>query len=93
MFIRQLSKFRFQIIIADFIIISGLIYLYVRNSMQISDHGVGPNIIQFDKIGFWSAFGTSLFALEGTAFVLPIEHAMRNKQNVLLNIFVLFKLK
>jgi hypothetical protein len=38
--------------------------------------------IQFDSVGYWTFLGTALYALEGTAFVLPIEHQMQHRENV-----------
>jgi proton-coupled amino acid transporter len=81
MFVRQLSKFAVYILIADFFIVAGLLYLYASDVSILSNSGVGPGIIQFDGLGFWSLLATAIYALEGTSFVLPIEHAMENKQN------------
>eukprot|EP00455_Lapot_gusevi_P048006 TRINITY_DN6586_c0_g1_i13.p1 TRINITY_DN6586_c0_g1~~TRINITY_DN6586_c0_g1_i13.p1 ORF type:complete len:365 (+),score=105.41 TRINITY_DN6586_c0_g1_i13:145-1095(+) len=79
MWIRQLSKFTISIFTADFLIVAGIMYLYIRNMVTIGQHGVGEHIHQFDSVGFWPFLGTALYALEGTAFVLPIEHAMREQ--------------
>ncbi len=76
MCIRQLSKFSIAIIIADTCMMGGLVYLYASNIAHLGQHGVGPGIVQFDAVGFWTFLGTALFALDGTVFVLPIEHAM-----------------
>jgi amino acid permease len=43
--------------------------------------GVGPGIVQFDPVGYSTLLGTAFFALEGSPFVLPIQHAMARKDH------------
>jgi proton-coupled amino acid transporter len=81
MFIRQLSRFRVSILLADLLLVLGLLFLYGKNIATLADAGVAGGITQFDSTGYFTFLGTALYALEGTAFILPIEHAMQNKSH------------
>ena len=82
MFIRHLAKFAVSIAIADTLIVLGLLYLTFRSGeAMVQQGGLGPGIVQFDVGGYPEFLGTALYALEGTAFVLPIQHAMKNKHH------------
>ena len=80
-FLRQLSNLAWAIWTADFFIIAGLLYLYIFNISRLLSFGVAEGIVLADPVGFWTFLGTAIFALEGTAFVLPIERAMKNKNH------------
>jgi proton-coupled amino acid transporter len=81
MFIRQISRFRVSILLADVLMVLGLLFVYGKNIVTLADSGVAGGIIQFDSTGYFLFLGTALYALEGTGFILPIEHAMQNKSN------------
>ena len=81
MLIRQLSQFRVSILLSDVLLVLGLLFLYGKNIATMADAGVASGIVQFDSSGYFTFLGTALYALEGTAFVLPIEHAMQNKSH------------
>lgn len=49
------------------------------NLQHLSEHGVASGIEQFNPHGFFVFLGAALYALEGTAFILPIQLAMRDK--------------
>ncbi len=62
MFIRHLAKFAVSILIADLLIVAGLLFLYYRSALTMIDQGgVGPGIIQVDPIGYWTFLGTALY--------------------------------
>jgi proton-coupled amino acid transporter len=81
LFIRQLSRFGTVILLADALIVLGLFILMSRNVAEVLNHGVGPNIVHFDPIGYFQLLGIALYALEGTAFIIPIEHQMQQKSS------------
>jgi hypothetical protein len=65
MFIRQLAKFSFSIIVADTLIVLGLLFLYYRSAAaMVEQGGLAAGIVQFDSIGYWTFLGTALYALE-----------------------------
>ena len=65
MFIRQLVKFSTSIIVADTLIVVGLLFIVRRCVQTISvQGGLAAGIIQFNPLGFWAFLGTALYALE-----------------------------
>ncbi len=80
-FVRHLKRFGTIILIADGLIVLGLVSLAWRNVALLQARGVSAGVIQFDPVGWWPLLGTAIYALEGTAFIIPIEHSMRNKRH------------
>lgn len=71
MFIRQLSKFSTSIIVADSLIVIGLLFIVKRCISTMASQaagglswGVASGIIYFNPIGYWAFLGTALYALE-----------------------------
>jgi amino acid permease len=77
--IRQLARFATAILIADGLIIAGILYIMARNIQHLAVDGVATGIIQFDPVKYAVFLGAAIYALEGTAFVLPIDLAMRDR--------------
>jgi len=77
--IRQLTRLSLAILISDCLIVLGLLFIFARNLERLAEHGVASPIVNFRPIEFWVFLGAALYALEGTAFVLPINLAMRDK--------------
>jgi hypothetical protein len=54
---------------------------FLRSFEYAISYGFGPSLqfLPSSLSGFFVFLGTALYAVEGTAFVLPIQLAMKNK--------------
>ena len=76
--VRDISKLGATALVADVLILLGLIYLYYYDIFTlVSNHGVA-DIAQFNPKD-WSLFiGTAIFTFEGIGLIIPIQETMRN---------------
>ncbi len=76
--IRDISKLAFTALVADFLILLGLIYLYYYNIFTIvTNHGVA-DIINFNSHDWTLFIGTAIFTFEGIGLIIPIQESMKN---------------
>lgn len=74
--IRDISKLGFTALIADALIMLGLIYLYYYDILTIHVNGVA-DIIQFNKSDWTLFIGTAIFTFEGIGLIIPIQESMK----------------
>lgn len=78
--IRDISKLGATALIADLMILLGLIYLYYYDIFTlISNHGVS-DIALFNPRDWTLFIGTAIFTFEGIGLIIPIQESMRKPQ-------------
>jgi len=78
--IRDISKLAATALIADFLILLGLVYLYYYNILTIvSNHGVS-DIAKFNSRDWTLFIGTAIFTFEGVGLIIPIQESMKKPQ-------------
>lgn len=76
--IRDISKLAATALIADFLILLGLVYLYYYNILTIvTNHGVS-DIVNFNSRDWTLFIGTAIFTFEGIGLIIPIQESMKN---------------
>lgn len=79
--IRDISKLAATALIADFLILLGLVYLYYYNILTIvTNHGVS-DIVAFNSRDWTLFIGTAIFTFEGIGLIIPIQESMKRQQN------------
>jgi amino acid permease len=76
--VKRIERLSILMIIADVFIAFGLISILYFASTQISQHGVGNNIMIVNKEHFALMVGTAVFSFEGIGTILPIANGMRD---------------
>ena len=75
--IRDISKLAATALIADFLILLGLIYLYYYDIFTIvTNHGVS-DIVNFNSRDWTLFIGTAIFTFEGIGLIIPIQESMK----------------
>lgn len=79
--LRDISKLAITALIADGLILLGLIYLYYYNILTIvRNHGVA-DIVSFNPKDWTLFIGTAIFTFEGIGLIIPIQESMRKPRN------------
>ncbi|KAI8344203.1 transmembrane amino acid transporter protein-domain-containing protein [Chlamydoabsidia padenii] len=76
--IRHIARLSFCAILADVLILFGLVVIIYFTSDQLHNVGVGPNIIAVNSANFGMMIGTATFSFEGIGLLIPIVEAMEN---------------
>jgi solute carrier family 36 (proton-coupled amino acid transporter) len=79
--LRDISKLAFTALIADGLILMGLLYLYYYDILTIvRNHGVA-DIANFNSKDWTLFIGTAIFTFEGIGLIIPIQESMRKPKN------------
>ncbi|KZF24740.1 hypothetical protein L228DRAFT_208893 [Xylona heveae TC161] len=75
--IRNISKLGATALVADLLILLGLIYLYYYDIFTlVAQHGVA-DIVQFNAKDWTLFIGTAIFTFEGIGLIIPIQESMK----------------
>ncbi|KAI8340057.1 transmembrane amino acid transporter protein-domain-containing protein [Chlamydoabsidia padenii] len=74
--IRHIARLSFCAILADILILFGLVVIIYFTSDQLYNVGVGPNVIAVNSVNFGMMIGTATFSFEGIGLLIPIVEAM-----------------
>ena len=74
-----MHKLAFTHLIGDFIILVNLCYFFGAAGFVLGSEGVGDSIEMFVPETCPIMFGMAVFSYEGTALILPIKEAMKDK--------------
>jgi proton-coupled amino acid transporter len=79
--LRDISKLAITALIADGLILMGLIYLYYYDILTlVRNHGVA-DIVGFNSKDWTLFIGTAIFTFEGIGLIIPIQESMRKPKN------------
>lgn len=78
--IRDLSKLGFTSFISSTFILIGLMIIFWFSGVELLDHGIGPDIVQFNPKTWSMLVGVAVTAFEGIGLILPIESSMANPE-------------
>ncbi|SAM05804.1 hypothetical protein [Absidia glauca] len=76
--IRHIARLSFCAILADVLILFGLVVIIYFTSDQLHNVGVGPNVAAVNSVNFGMMIGTATFSFEGIGLLIPIVEAMEN---------------
>lgn len=79
--LRDISKLGFTALIADALILCGLVYLYYYDILTIVRQGGVSDIIQFNNTDWTLFIGTAIFTFEGIGLIIPIQESMKKPKN------------
>lgn len=74
--IRNIAKLSGTALIADFFILSGLLYLYYTGGLAIATNGIS-DVKQFNPKDWTLFVGTAIFTFEGVGLIIPIQESMK----------------
>ncbi|KAI9254076.1 transmembrane amino acid transporter protein-domain-containing protein [Sporodiniella umbellata] len=75
--VRHLAKLSFAVILADVLILFGLICIIYFTADQLKNFGVGPNVAPVNPENFALMIGTATFSFEGIGLIIPIVESMK----------------
>ncbi|KAI9022978.1 transmembrane amino acid transporter protein-domain-containing protein [Phycomyces nitens] len=75
--IRHIARLSFTAIIADVLILFGLICVIYFTGSQLATSGVGPNVQAVNPANFALMIGTATFSFEGIGLIIPIVESMK----------------
>ncbi|TQS36397.1 hypothetical protein Golomagni_03155 [Golovinomyces magnicellulatus] len=78
--LRDISKLGFTALIADALILLGLVGLYYFDFDTIIHQGGVADIINFNPNDWTLFIGTAVFTFEGIGLIIPIQESMKNTQ-------------
>ncbi|CAO3636810.1 unnamed protein product [Mucor hiemalis] len=78
--VRHIAKLSFTAIIADVLILFGLVCIIYFTADQLQNVGIGPNIAAVNPTNFGLMIGTATFSFEGIGLIIPIVEAMENPE-------------
>jgi proton-coupled amino acid transporter len=79
--LRDISKLAITALIADGLILVGLLYLYYYDILTIvRNHGVA-DIVNFNNNNWQLFIGTAIFTFEGIGLIIPIQESMRRPKD------------
>lgn len=78
--IRKISKLSVISLISSAFIVIGLFIIFYYSIYNLVDHGLGPNIIQFNSKSWSMLVGVAVTAFEGIGLILPIESSMKHPE-------------
>ncbi|KAG1144873.1 hypothetical protein G6F37_008296 [Rhizopus arrhizus] len=74
--VRHLARLSFAVILADILILFGLVCVIYFAADQLNHAGVGPNIAAVNPENFALMIGTATFSFEGIGLIIPIVESM-----------------
>ncbi|OBZ83315.1 Vacuolar amino acid transporter 3 [Choanephora cucurbitarum] len=74
--IRHIAKLSFAAIVADVLILFGLICIIYFTAATLSTAGIGPNVAPVNPSNFALMIGTATFSFEGIGLIIPIVESM-----------------
>ena len=76
--IRQIHNLEKFVLVADALIVLGLVYLYYFDFSTLVANHWSSDIVQFNR-NTWTLFiGTAIFTFEGIGLIIPIQSSMKN---------------
>ncbi|SGZ58486.1 CIC11C00000006069 [Sungouiella intermedia] len=78
--IRDLTKLSFTSLLSSVFILVGLMIIFYFSGLQLIEHGIGPNIVQFNSKTWSMLIGVAVTAFEGIGLILPIEASMAHPE-------------
>lgn len=78
--VRHIAKLSFTAIIADILILFGLVCIIYFTADSLATSGVGPNIAAVNPSSFALMIGTATFSFEGIGLVIPIVESMERPE-------------
>lgn len=75
---RDISKLAFTALVADALILIGLVYLYYYDIFTIAHQGGVADIVNFNPKDWTLFIGTAIFTFEGIGLIVPIQESMRD---------------
>ncbi|KAH0556733.1 hypothetical protein GP486_005477 [Trichoglossum hirsutum] len=78
--IRDISKLGATALIADGLILLGLIYLYYYDIFTIVRRGGVADIVDFNAKDWTLFIGTAIFTFEGIGLIIPIQESMKKQE-------------
>ncbi|KAI9772395.1 MAG: neutral amino acid transporter [Geoglossum umbratile] len=78
--IRDISKLGATALIADGLILLGLVYLYYYDIFTIVRQGGVSDIVNFNPNDWTLFIGTAIFTFEGIGLIIPIQESMKKQE-------------
>jgi proton-coupled amino acid transporter len=78
--IRDISKLGATALIADGLILLGLVYLYYYDIFTIVRQGGVSDIVDFNSKDWTLFIGTAIFTFEGIGLIIPIQESMKKQE-------------
>ncbi|KAH0542216.1 hypothetical protein FGG08_003338 [Glutinoglossum americanum] len=78
--IRDISKLGATALIADGLILLGLVYLYYYDIFTIVHQGGFSDIVNFNEKDWTLFIGTAIFTFEGIGLIIPIQESMKRQE-------------
>ncbi|KAG1222239.1 hypothetical protein G6F35_005435 [Rhizopus arrhizus] len=78
--VRHIARLSFTIILADILILFGLICVIYFTADQLKNVGIGPNIAAVNPQNFALMIGTATFSFEGIGLIIPIVESMKRPE-------------
>ncbi|KAG1622530.1 hypothetical protein G6F46_000768 [Rhizopus delemar] len=78
--VRHIARLSFAIILADILILFGLICVIYFTADQLKNVGIGPNIAAVNPQNFALMIGTATFSFEGIGLIIPIVESMKRPE-------------
>lgn len=78
--IRRIAKLSLAAVIADLLVLFGIISVIYFTSAKLSTDGVAPGVTMINPANFALMIGTATFSFEGIGLVIPIVEAMKEPE-------------
>ncbi|KAI9470654.1 MAG: transmembrane amino acid transporter protein-domain-containing protein [Benjaminiella poitrasii] len=78
--VRHIAKLSFTAIVADILILFGLVCIIYFTADRLKDFGVGPNVAAVNPQDFALMIGTATFSFEGIGLIIPIVESMERPE-------------
>ncbi|KAL9072384.1 MAG: hypothetical protein Q9157_005107 [Trypethelium eluteriae] len=75
--IRQIHNLEKFVLVADALIVLGLVYLFYYDFSTLAIHHWTTDIIQFNRETWTLFIGTAIFTFEGIGLIIPIQSSMK----------------
>ncbi|CAO3671601.1 unnamed protein product [Umbelopsis vinacea] len=79
-FIRRIAKLSFAAIVADILILFGIVCVIYFTSARLHTEGIAPGVTLINPSSFALMIGTATFSFEGIGLVIPIVEAMKEPE-------------
>jgi proton-coupled amino acid transporter len=76
---RDISKLGATALVADVLILLGLIYLYYYDIFTLSTSGIA-DVVNFNPKDWTLFIGTAIFTFEGIGLIIPIQESMKKQE-------------
>ncbi|KAI7905038.1 transmembrane amino acid transporter protein-domain-containing protein [Cokeromyces recurvatus] len=78
--VRHIAKLSFTAVIADILILFGLVCIIYFTAARLKDFGIGPNVAAVNPRDFALMIGTATFSFEGIGLIIPIVESMERPE-------------